>query len=145
MAHAAFERRPSAAVAFKRRGQVGIDGVGGVGCRDARSLVTRGKRDGTVQGTRWLARHILPHSDQHAASAVRCSMSEICFMIEISDALYSLRCEARIEGLWHLDERKTLPHCSGDQSHSTFITDQFHCDNCIRILEVNERRGALLP
>jgi hypothetical protein len=72
-------------------------------------------------------------------------MSEICFTIEISDVLYSLRCEARIEGLWHLDERKTLPHRSGDQSNSTFIPDQFHCDNCIRILEIDERRGALLP
>jgi len=31
---------------------------------------------------------------QHAASAVRCSMSEICFMIEISDAVYFLICES---------------------------------------------------
>ena len=64
------------------------------GSRDARLLVTRGKRDGTVQGTRWLARHALPQSDQHAASAVCYSMSKICFMIEISDAVCSLRRES---------------------------------------------------
>ena len=36
---------------------------------------------------------------QHAASAVRCSMSEICFMIEISDAVYFLICERTLRNI----------------------------------------------
>ena len=45
MTHVAFERRSRGAVAFKRRGQVGIDGVGGVEWRVAmRGRSSRGAR-----------------------------------------------------------------------------------------------------
>jgi hypothetical protein len=41
-------------------------------------------------------------------------------------------------------ELERWPNNWGLVTHSTFIPDQLHCDNRIRILEVDERRGALL-
>lgn len=58
MAHAAFERRTPAAIAFKRGGQVGIDGVGGVDCRVAmRDHSSRGARgmEQAKERAGWLA------------------------------------------------------------------------------------------
>ena len=90
MSHAAFERRTRGVVVFKRRGQVGVDGVGGVGCRVAmRDHSSRGARgmEQSKERDGWLAvffRKVISMPRRQCVAAcprsVSCAHSATSFM-----------------------------------------------------------------